>query len=538
MHFARSWIAPVLVSVSINRVVRLLSLGCVSLGGALSATPVVTKITPPPDGTYGEALNHGEHRVYLVLTFSEPIKANDSSRVQIRVGSTSRESLSPIAVSTFSISYSLVPEPGDNGPLTVTGPIMLHGGTITGEDGTPAVLTFAPVSFPGVIFDLVTPEPPVIKRITPVVPSAAEKVTVTGTAEPRTTLYYGVDAPSTTAAPVDENGNWSVTVGPLAAGTHSFGANVMDAGGNFPGFLSQPVTSLVFAVRASGALSPEPSRLINISSRLWVDGGDAGRILITGFVIRGGGPARLLLRGVGPSLGRFGVISALPNPRLRLFDGGGRVLMENDNWFGADVSSTATSVGAFPLEAASLDAAFVQSLSPGPYSVQVLGTGGSGIALAEVFDASSGTDSAQAALSNLSTRGVVGAGEAQLAAGFVISGPSPMRILVRGVGPALASFGVTDALSDPELTLFRSDSSTPLARNFDWSVPPPTVSVLSMGTPVEIALAAKAAGAFELPMGSKDAALLVTLTPGAYTAVASGSSGASGTALVEVYEVR
>jgi hypothetical protein len=51
-----------------------------------------------------------------------------------------------------------------------------------------------------------------------------------------------------------------------------------------------------------------------------------------------------------------------------------------------------------------------------------------------------------------------------------------------------------------------------------------------------LAAAFTATGAFPLPLASKDAALLVTLQPGAYTAQVSGIGGTTGVALVEVYE--
>jgi hypothetical protein len=117
----------------------------------------------------------------------------------------------------------------------------------------------------------------------------------------------------------------------------------------------------------------------------------------------------------------------------------------------------------------------------------------------------------------------VGTGGDILIAGFTISGTEPKRILVRGVGPTLATLGVTGTLADPKLELIRQGTTTPMASSDDWD--PTLAPVFS------------AVGAFALTPGSKDAALLVTLPPGGYTAQISGVGNTTGVAIVEVYEV-
>jgi hypothetical protein len=72
------------------------------------------------------------------------------------------------------------------------------------------------------------------------------------------------------------------------------------------------------------------------------------------------------------------------------------------------------------------------------------------------------------------------------------------------------------------------------AENDNWPLP------IGPGTPAsapEIATAAAMTGAFPFSSGSADAALLVTLAPGAYTAVVEGARGTTGYGLVEAYEV-
>ncbi len=132
-------------------------------------------------------------------------------------------------------------------------------------------------------------------------------------------------------------------------------------------------------------------------------------------------------------------------------------------------------------------------------------------------------------LANLSTRAQAGTGEATLIPGFFVEGTAAKRILLRGVGPGLAAFGVAGPLSRPELTLLAADG-TQIAANRGWDA----------GTPAEASALADAAartGAFALTPGSNDAALLVSLAPGAYTAPITAVDGTTGIALVEAYEL-
>jgi hypothetical protein len=200
----------------------------------------------------------------------------------------------------------------------------------------------------------------------------------------------------------------------------------------------------------------------------------------------------------------------------------------NDNWSGgpgsALVASLAAQLGAFPLPDPSLDAALVRDLiSPAGNTAHLTGkAGAAGVALVEVYD---GGGSGGVRLANVSARSRAGSGAEILIAGFVVSSGS-RTILVRGVGPTLAAFGVSGVLGDPVLRLFRGDRL--LAENNDWSV-----STQGAG----LAAAAQAVGAFALPAGSRDPALLLTLPAGAYTAQVSGAAGSTGVALVEVYDV-
>lgn len=130
-------------------------------------------------------------------------------------------------------------------------------------------------------------------------------------------------------------------------------------------------------------------------------------------------------------------------------------------------------------------------------------------------------------LVNLSTRAQAGAGDATLIPGFVITGNVPVRVLVRGVGPGLAGFGVGGVLARPELTLRAADGSL-VATNRGWDIG---------DRAADIARESSRVGAFALAPNSGDCALLVTLPPGAYTAPVVGADGGTGVALVEAYEV-
>ncbi len=130
-------------------------------------------------------------------------------------------------------------------------------------------------------------------------------------------------------------------------------------------------------------------------------------------------------------------------------------------------------------------------------------------------------------LVNISSRSFTGPGDAAHFVGFVVQGPKPRPFVVRGVGPALTAFGVAGALADPVLQIFDA-SGRVIATNDNWGD----------GTNLaELRAATGAVGAFALPEGSKDAALLVYLDPGAYSVQIAGANGATGISLAEVYEV-
>jgi hypothetical protein len=265
--------------------------------------------------------------------------------------------------------------------------------------------------------------------------------------------------------------------------------------------------------------------LVNLSTRALVGTGDA--LLIGGFVTAGG-ELRSLIRGVGPSLATFDVAGALEDPWLEVITPGLTGRPTSNNW-SDETSATAsdfTLVGAFPLSARSLDAALLARLPSGTHSVLVRGVGETtGVALVEVY-AMPADQQPAGRLINLSTRAFVGAGDAQLIGGFVLRGGSPRRLLIRAVGPSLSRFGMDRPLADPQVHLFRAGTATPIASNDDVAISP---------SPAAITTSAAQVGAFPLDQPTTDAALVVTLEPGIYSAVVSGVNGTTGIALVEVY---
>lgn len=283
-----------------------------------------------------------------------------------------------------------------------------------------------------------------------------------------------------------------------------------------------------------GAGTTSTDRIINLSSRVRVGENGSAHSLISGFVVGGTTPKRMLLRAIGPGLAAFGVQDALSNPRLQLYDRTGQVVAQNDDWGNAAaVGTVGDGVGAFRLARDSQDSALLATLPPGSYTMQVESAGGDGNALVEVYDASE--DVSAASLINISTRGYIDAGEGAIISGFVISGNTPKRVLVRGVGPALALFGVPGALADPVLRIYQG--SVLIGQNDNWETPQPVGATQSAASAADVIAATTRVGGFPMPANSKDAAVVITLAPGLYTATLSGMANTAGSGLLEIYQI-
>lgn len=329
----------------------------------------------------------------------------------------------------------------------------------------------------------------------------------------------------------------AVTTGGLTTlgsdGTFALQTTTTAGAATIRGTVDEPTTTVAGSISIGGTTTQfaglvttttRTDRLINLSSRVRISGGDS--VLITGFVIGGTAPKQVLVRGIGPALTGFGVGGALANPKLKIYRGS-TLVSENDDW-SAETAASFSRVGAFGLTAGSRDAALLVTLESGAYTAHVSDGGAAGVALAEIYDASLNPTAEYQRLINISTRGEVTAGEGVLIGGFVVTGNSPKRLLIRGVGPGLAAFGVGGVLADPRLRVYRNADLQ--AENDNWS------AVAAEGTAA--ADAAREAGAFALVAGSRDSALIVTLAPGAYTAQITAADGtATGSALIEIYEL-
>ncbi len=290
-----------------------------------------------------------------------------------------------------------------------------------------------------------------------------------------------------------------------------------------PTVLARLQAALAAAVTRS--LSAEPNgdaRVTNLSARAAM-GGTAGTPIL-GFVVTGG-EKRLVVRGVGPALAGFSVPGFLPDPLVELRQGQ-TLIQSNDDWLSAD-AATFAATGAFALPAGSKDAALVATLSAAAYTAQISSAvaGASGVALLEIYD--TGTGSTAARLVNASARAFVGTGAAILIPGIVVGGNGAAGLLIRAAGPALGKFGVTGALADPVLSLYRGNDL--IATNDDWGTATNAPQIITSST---------AAGAFAFDAASRDAALLTTLPAGtSYTVQVSGKNNTTGTVLVEFYLV-
>lgn len=287
-------------------------------------------------------------------------------------------------------------------------------------------------------------------------------------------------------------------------------ANVgASAGGNYNAVVTNSVASVVSSTSTIVITSGQPSRLPNLSVRTNLS---SAQTLIVGFATTGS--KTMLVRGIGPTLAGFGLSGVLPDPVIELYSSAAVKIDENNDW-NQSLSSVFSSVGAFALVAGSRDAA-MQRACTGSYTAQIKSTG-EGVVLVEVYE-TVGTGK----LSNVSARNAVGTGDNILIAGFVVDGTAAKTLLIRGVGAKLAEFGVSGVLADPKLEIYNA-ASVKIAENDSWN---PLLQSI-----------ARSVGAFDLTLGSRDAALVITLAPGTYTAQISGVGGTTGEAIVEVYEV-
>ncbi|HEX3817208.1 MAG TPA: pectinesterase family protein [Chthoniobacterales bacterium] len=256
-----------------------------------------------------------------------------------------------------------------------------------------------------------------------------------------------------------------------------------------------------------------PAQALNVSTRLQVESGED--VMIAGFIVRGSTSKRVLLRGLGNSLRAAGIANALADPTLELRSANGGLLQSNDNWQDTQASQIAAT-GIAPTDPH--EAAMIAVLPPGSYTAILSSRDGkSGVGLVEIYD----LDRSQTTkLANVSTRGLVGSGDEVMIAGVILGGAGPAKVLLRGIGPSLAQAGVTAPLDDPTLALRNADGAL-VAYDNDWSDSQPSEIAATGLTPSD----------------SREAAIVVTLPPGAYTAVLADNGAQPGIGLVEFYSL-
>jgi hypothetical protein len=152
-------------------------------------------------------------------------------------------------------------------------------------------------------------------------------------------------------------------------------------------------------------------------------------------------------------------------------------------------------------------------------------SGGSGGAI--IAARVSGGTFSDGLLKNISTRGQVGSGANVMIAGFVVGGTAPKQLLVRAIGPTLSTFSLPGAVTGTQLQVFSGTNL--VASNTGWSSTPSNATAVS-NADLQV-------GAFALPVGSLDSALVGTFAPGSYTAMVAGAGGSTGIGLVEIYDL-
>jgi hypothetical protein len=254
---------------------------------------------------------------------------------------------------------------------------------------------------------------------------------------------------------------------------------------------------------------------LNLSTRGLVSIGDD--VLIGGFIVTGPTPKSVVLRALGPSLSDFGLSGVLADPVLNVYNSSSALIASNDNWqedIGAAYIMQNGLAPPNPSESATL-----QTLTPGAYTVIVTGENSTqGIGLVELYDVSPLSNSK---LTNMSARGSVGTGDNVLISGFIIGDVESATVVVRALGPSLASFGVSGVLGDPTLTIYDANG-TAIATNDNWQDNVNAIDIQEKGL---------------APPNALESALVLRLPAGSYTAIVSGAHGGTGVGLAEVYNL-
>jgi hypothetical protein len=276
------------------------------------------------------------------------------------------------------------------------------------------------------------------------------------------------------------------------------------------------------SIYASGPpyLSSVPApNLVNLSTRAVVAPGDSA--LIGGFIVQGSQPATVVLRAIGHSLVAQGVAKGLEDPQIDLRASDGTLVASSDDWISDN--SNAETIASYHLDPSnSRESALLVTLKAGSYTATVhsfvdADIDQQGTALFELYDLH--TTGGRAG--NLSTRGQVLSNDDLLIGGFIVGGGAGKAVAIRALGPSLTAAGVSNPLRDPLLELHNA-AGTVIASNNDWQQGSSATAIRSENL---------------APTDPRESALQATLAPGNYTAIVRGNNGATGIALVELYDL-
>ncbi|MEO5718705.1 MAG: putative Ig domain-containing protein [Chthoniobacterales bacterium] len=390
---------------------------------------------------------------------------------------------------------------------------------------SPASAAFA-VNVPGSFNVTTTGNPLAFLTITGALPSGVSftdngdgTATIAGTPAPGSGGSYSLTVAATNGIGLGATQVFTLTVSGIATPTPTPTPSGTPTPTPTPTLTPTPTATPTPTPTPSGTPTPTPSplptRLLNISTRLLIEAGN--NVAIGGFIISGSNPKQVLIRGLGPSLTEAGVPNALPDPTLELHQGHS-VIASNDDW--RDTPNRAEIPNGFG-PGDSRESVIVMTLPPGSYTVIEAGkNNGAGVGLIEIYDLDAAGDSM---LVNISTRGLVQTESEVMIGGLILGdGTAGSTIVVRAIGPSLFNAGVSNALADPTLEL--RDGNGELVRDNDnWRDNADQANQLTA-----IGLA---------PENNLESAIVASLPPGAYTAIVAGKVGATGVALVEVYNV-
>ena len=261
-----------------------------------------------------------------------------------------------------------------------------------------------------------------------------------------------------------------------------------------------------------------PPRALNVSTRGLIGNDQAS--LIGGFIVSGTADKTVVLRALGPSLSDAGLSGVAADPVLTVFDSTGTAIASNDDWQSDPGAAQIIADGLAPTDPA--EAATIQTLAPGAYTFVVTGKDETpGIGLVEAYDLSPLSASK---LANISTRGLVATGDDVLIGGFIVGEVESNTLVIRAIGPSLASSGISAPLGDPLLTVYDANGGA-IGGNDNWQDDISAPQIEQNGF---------------APTDDAESATILHLPAGAYTAIVTNADDAndtSGVGLVELFDL-